>query len=279
MPPPPVLKAAPTPAVERPITMAAPKLEVLELDERRASFYNEQVAAAFVIEGFRVTTAKEINALIGLERQKQLLGCSEDAASCLAELANALGVETVLNGEVARVGQRYQLLLKVLEAGSARVLALYTTKVDSEEALMDEFPRAARTLATEVSTRMNRKLVRRAVVARSGPAETMRAWWWLPVVSGVALAAGGGYGLYVADGHFRSLNRPTQPLPLQEAQDLRSSGRLAETLGVVGVATGAAAVGAGITMWVLGQGGADPQASVLPTAGGGLYVQFQGVFQ
>jgi hypothetical protein len=36
--------------------------------------------------------------LLGLERQKQMLGCAEDSSNCLAELAGALGARFVLNG-------------------------------------------------------------------------------------------------------------------------------------------------------------------------------------
>jgi hypothetical protein len=39
----------------------------------------------------RVTTQRDVAQIIGLERQKQLLGCSDQDSSCNAELAGALG--------------------------------------------------------------------------------------------------------------------------------------------------------------------------------------------
>lgn len=286
MPPPPGAAAKPKPAapaaavqppLEKPITMASPKIAGHNLDERAANFYSEQVAARFVIEGFRVTTAREINEMLGLERQRQLLGCSEDSATCMAELANALGVETVLIAEIGKVGASYQLLLKVVESGSAKVLSLHSAKLASEEQLVDEFGRAAEGMAKEVAAKLNRRLVRGAAeVTTSPPPATARDFWWLPVASGVALAGGGVYGLLVADGNFRALERPTAPLTLSAAQQLQRTGQWAETLGIVGVATGAAAVGVGAAMFFLG-GPAPAQAVIVPAAGG-AFVQVQGVF-
>lgn len=43
--------------------------------------------------------ASEIQAMIGLERQRQLLGCSdEDGSACMAEIANAMDADRSLSG-------------------------------------------------------------------------------------------------------------------------------------------------------------------------------------
>ena len=49
-----------------------------------------------------VTSSKDVQAIVGLDRQKQLLGCGTQ--SCSAELAGALSVDAPLFGSVAKAG-------------------------------------------------------------------------------------------------------------------------------------------------------------------------------
>lgn len=64
---------------------------------------------------FDVVTSGDIQTLLGVERQKQLLGCSESAASCTAELAGAMGSRFVLSGSVAKLGDALQLSMQMLD--------------------------------------------------------------------------------------------------------------------------------------------------------------------
>src|SRR5687767_9860273 len=43
-----------------------------------------------VIPSARITSGAEVQALLGLERQKALAGCASDSASCMAEVVEAL---------------------------------------------------------------------------------------------------------------------------------------------------------------------------------------------
>lgn len=70
---------------------------------------------------FEVISSAEIRELLGFERQKQLLGCAE--GSCLAELGGALGVDYLVSGQLGRLGKRYRLDLKLLDARKSRVAA------------------------------------------------------------------------------------------------------------------------------------------------------------
>ena len=85
-----------------PIRLAAPQLQCAAIDGAKAQFFSDYFAQELAATGLRVTTRAEILAVVGLERQKQLLGCSEDATSCLTELAGALGVEAIVTGSVAK---------------------------------------------------------------------------------------------------------------------------------------------------------------------------------
>lgn len=76
---------------------------------------------------FQVTAQKEVNTLIGIERQKQLMGCSEGATSCLTELAGALGARFVLSGSVTKLGgETFQLNLQTQDTAKATTLGRAT---------------------------------------------------------------------------------------------------------------------------------------------------------
>lgn len=80
------------------------------------------VSAASARDIFQVVSARDVETLLGLERQRQLVGCAEDEASCLAELAGALGARFVLSGTLSRVGGSYQLTLQTLDSSRAQAL-------------------------------------------------------------------------------------------------------------------------------------------------------------
>src|SRR4051812_9527469 len=82
--------------------IAMPGLHLVDIPAERGSLYTETLATELIARGVRVVTEQEISALLGLERQREILGCAE--GSCLIELGNALGVDGVLLGHVAKIG-------------------------------------------------------------------------------------------------------------------------------------------------------------------------------
>lgn len=75
-----VLSAAPKVAVTR--------FSVIDLRDARAEFYTEHFADRLHDQGVDVVTPREVQALLGLDRQKQLLGCDE-SSSCVTEARRA----------------------------------------------------------------------------------------------------------------------------------------------------------------------------------------------
>ena len=105
-----------------------PKLVVLELtpqsgvDAQFATTLTDAVTAEIAAKPFfQVTSAKDVQTMLGVERQRQLLGCSDQGA-CQTELAGAIGARYVLSGQVARVGESYQLTLQTLDSVKAVVV-------------------------------------------------------------------------------------------------------------------------------------------------------------
>ena len=101
-----VLPVAPGEGI--PATTAAAITEALSGEVRRRS-------------GAEVVTQREISAVLTLERQKAMLGCTTD--SCMAELGGALGCDRLVSGDLARLGESFLLHLRLVETARARVVA------------------------------------------------------------------------------------------------------------------------------------------------------------
>ncbi|HVO21415.1 MAG TPA: hypothetical protein VMU15_19290 [Anaeromyxobacter sp.] len=90
--------------------------------EMTASALTEALAAEVRRRsGAEVITRREIDAVLSLERQKAMMGCTTDA--CMAELGGALGVELLVNGDVARVGESLLVHFRLMEVARVRVAA------------------------------------------------------------------------------------------------------------------------------------------------------------
>ncbi len=134
MPPPPVFKAPPpppaapaAPAAPRPAekrTMAVLDVEITAVNEKLdGSAFTEMLTSAVDGTGmFKVVSSKDLSTMMGLERQRQMMGCSEDS-SCMAELANALGAELVLVATVGRVGENYLVTVKLIDAKRSKTVS------------------------------------------------------------------------------------------------------------------------------------------------------------
>lgn len=70
-----------------------------------------------------IVSAGDLVTLIGVERQRQLLGCGDESSSCMAELTAALGAPWVVAGSLSRVGALLRVDVKLLptNGGSAVV--------------------------------------------------------------------------------------------------------------------------------------------------------------
>jgi TolB-like protein len=91
---------------------------------------------------FEVVSSKDINTLMGVERQKAMMGCSEDQSACLAELSGALGAKFVMSGTVAKLGDAYQLTLQTLDSGKAQPIGRSTKIAPDLAALQYTLPYA-----------------------------------------------------------------------------------------------------------------------------------------
>jgi hypothetical protein len=104
-----------------------PKLAVLDVqpvgvEEAQAVAVGDALVQELGRRGFfSVISSKEIRTLLGVERQRQLLGCAE--SSCTAELSGALGARFVLQTTLTKLGGSVQLSLMMLDSEKAQTVA------------------------------------------------------------------------------------------------------------------------------------------------------------
>ncbi len=137
-------------AASAPQKLAALGFARANVDEGIAEVAADHFARQLGMQGFSVTTGKDLAALIGIERQKQLLGCAGSDSSCLAELSAALGVDAVVSGSLGRFGARYTVNVKVTSAKDGASLAVFSAEVEKEDELPSTLSRAAEDIARQL---------------------------------------------------------------------------------------------------------------------------------
>lgn len=243
-------------------TPARPRLAITslaaagEVDAAVASALTEAVTAEVAARGFfEPISSGEIATLLGLERQKQLLGCDE--GSCVTEIASALGAPFAMSGSLTRLQGLYQLNLQVMDTQKARTVARSTRLAKDFESL--------------------RALIPWAVAEACGtplPPPPSRA---LPItlvsVGGLALVGGGVLGIIALNadaavkGELRTddENRTVVLAGARSYQERFEQIALQKSLALAGLLSGAALVALGV---VLMPGDVAPRVSLVPAPSG-----------
>jgi TolB-like protein len=233
-----------------------PKLVVLELsaaggvEPSVASALTEGLTSEISRRGFfDVVSAKDIQTLLGVERQRQMLGCSEDAQSCLTELAGAMGARFVLSGSLARLGDTYQLTLQTLDSAKAQPIGRATRLSKDLSALREGMPYA---VAEATATPL--------------PPPPSRILPYSVMAGGALVFLGGGLLMFDAVSRERAINRELEngeqnPTALKSLASYQQEARGLATqkaLSLGALVAGAATAGVGLYL--------NPKS---PTDGGG----------
>ncbi|MDP1827637.1 MAG: hypothetical protein Q8L48_30475 [Archangium sp.] len=246
-----------------------PKLLVLELqaaggiEPALAHSLSEALGATASQSGlFSVATSSDAMTLLGVERQKQLLGCSEDGSSCLAELAGAMGSRFVLSGTLAKLGdEAFQLTLQTQDVALARAVG-----------------RSARITKDLVSLRAELPWALAEATATPAPPSPSRALPIALVTSGSAVALAGGVLLLQSLLRENELAAELRLSREQPEVQLRTAsyyqGQLDSVValrvgGFVAAGVGVAALVAGLVVWPRGESG---RVALVPTLNGAFVV-------
>ena len=84
------------------------------------------VDAASLASRFSIVGASDIEAMIGFENQKELLGC--DDMACYAEIGGSLGVDAILSIRVGRLGGTYRATASLIDIRHSRPLVRASAK-------------------------------------------------------------------------------------------------------------------------------------------------------
>lgn len=248
-----------------PFSVAIPNLNGVKLAPGEAELHTTVLANALSRRGARVVSQRDLAATIGLERQRQLLGSCDD--SCMAELAAALGTDTLLVGDLGLLGSSYTLSLKLIRSSDGSVLATHTGSARDADALRTEWDRAAWSLLKQASAKFPEVNPGR----EPGAAGFARTWAIVPGLLGVAGMTLGVVGALSADANFRGL---TASDTLEAARGFRDAGKGWRTIAAVGFGVGAAALVAAAIVFFTGESAsAVPSAWWLPDGTGGVAVR------
>lgn len=241
--------------------LAVPNPSTVNVKPELAQFMSDQVARVLRQQGLSVVTASEIQTLLSAERQRELMGCGAESQSCMAELSNALGVDMTVMVTVARLDDSFRGSVKVV-GSDAKVRAEETIEASGEKQLLERLEQAAANIGQAIvdpQSAVKTPALRRAGVGLG--------------IGGAAIAVTGALFLSIAAISSASIDDALKQRPpnLQEAETLAQGGKIFQTLGWVFVGGGAAAVAAGVAMFVLGAP-SRVQVSFAPAPGGGSFV-------
>jgi hypothetical protein len=99
--------------------------------------------------GLSVMAESDISALLGMEKTKEMLGCTD--AGCIAEVGGALGVDRIVHGSIGRVGTSLLVNLSSLDTRKAAHAASVSERLKgaSDEGFLDALPRIVDALLAE----------------------------------------------------------------------------------------------------------------------------------
>jgi hypothetical protein len=211
----------------------------------------------------RVVGTKEIEALLGYEKQKQLLQC--ESQSCLAELAGAMGVEYVVLGTVGRLGKMWLFNATLVNTSRGEAVARVSKSVSGEEdALVAALESVVATLVAGVpaSARPAGNNAPQASPAATPPGA--------PRAPETAAAVGGGPTPAQANPVPVTSTAKASPAA-PPAEPSKSGGRRANPMGLALMSVGGAGMGLGGLALVVSVGGALVGAGALAALVGNVF--------
>ncbi len=238
--------------------------------KRLAQIAGEQMSTELGSTGkFQVISSSDFATLLGLERQKALLGCGDDSTNCMAELSGALGAPLVVSGSLSRAGGKMRLDLKLVRTKDATVLSRQGALIEKEADIFTVVPPLVKAIA-EAGSAAETSATAAPGVTAPPPARVSKS---VPavIVAGVGLVAGlSGIGLWADQGGAtdRLVGELANGSVAVEVASQRRGAIYTERTVSIGLMAGGGAVLAGGLIWFLLSGESSPSASLVPIRGG-----------
>ena len=97
----------------------------------------------------KTLSQEDIRRVVALEADKRDVGCNE--SSCLAELANAMGVDYVVFGDVGKLGHAYVVTLRLFDPKKAEAIARETVQAEDIDGLRTQLDAAVLHLVAPIA--------------------------------------------------------------------------------------------------------------------------------
>lgn len=231
-------------------------LQAVDMPEKKVSAFAELFAdeLANSTPAIQVTSSQALASLLGLERQRQLAGCSSDA-SCMAEIVGALAPTAIISGSIVKVGARVSVSVRVLAGNDGRLLYGQQALVDGEDGaltwLKDEAHRAGEKIVAQFG---------------GGPSAAPATRGW--AIASTVIGGGGAvsavvFFLLAANTHQAFLDSAN----LTDARSVASTGLTFQTTAWVSVGVAAAGALAATVLFASSPGA--PRLSFFVTPNGG----------
>jgi len=120
------------------VSIAVTDLKARGVDDAAAGALTTELTNTLsAMNVFRVISGEDIKRLLTLEATRQ--ACTGDGdAACLAEIGGALGVDYLVYGEIARLGDTYNLSLSLLDTAAANAVGRANKKIEQANRLLGE---------------------------------------------------------------------------------------------------------------------------------------------
>ena len=136
--------ATTTPTSSSARTVMLMDLEVKGADKKAVETFTGLLASELDrYPSLKVVSGNDLRRMLELEAERVALGCdTEVSASCLAEIAGALGADFVIYGEVAALGKSLVIQLNLADSAAANVLGRETLRAPDLDAASAQLPAA-----------------------------------------------------------------------------------------------------------------------------------------
>lgn len=244
---------------QAPVTLASPSFSSTGVDAPLVAAWQDRFVSRVSGPGVRITTSRDIQTMLGLERQRELLGCTSEGTSCLAELAGALGVELLLTGSIVKSDSGYLASIRVLKTQNGESVFSPSERFRTEDALLDWLDETAEAL-------------RRKLVPEAAPSPVTK---WIPAIAGAGLLVGSGVCFGLSGARYGALTGANPP-PVEAISSVRREGETLQWVGVSLAAAGGVAVLSSIIWAAVAPAPARSVQVSLAPLNGGAVVGFSG---
>jgi len=138
-------QTAPPAAPDKKPRIFVTDVAAVDVTAAQASAFTDAVVAALTNRGlFEVVSSRDVQTLLGAERQRQLLGaCSDDDGRCAKDVSDLLNARFVLSGQLSKVGSAFQLTLQAVDTAKSKPVGRATRLSGTVDELRALVPYAA----------------------------------------------------------------------------------------------------------------------------------------